>query len=115
VTDATQRRSKRRVTRGEGEVTQWPRGLVGYVSKGAEEATPSPDEDRTGNRLLLAVRLLSVLRSRGEDVEGELAELRVAERAYAAKDRARATELVERLLGALETRGRFPGRPPSNR
>ena len=99
------------MTRGEGEVTEWPRGLVGYVPSGAEDRTPSPDEDRTGNRLVLAARLLGVLRARGERVDVELEALRAARRAYAANDRARATELVERLLGDLEARDRRSGAP----
>jgi hypothetical protein len=104
---------KRRVGRGEGEVTQWPRGLVDYVPKGAPETTPSPEEDRTRNRLLFASRLLSLLRSRGESVDREVLDLAAAERAFAGGDRRRATELVERLLGALNDRTRTPGTPSS--
>lgn len=104
---------KGRVARGEGEVTQWPRGLVDYVPKGAPETAPSPEEDRTRNRLLLAARLLSLLRSRGENVDQEVAALRRAERAFAQGDRQRATELVDGLLGALDARARNPGTPPS--
>jgi hypothetical protein len=105
---------KDRVTRGEGEVTQWPRGLVDYVPKDAPETAPSPEEDRTGNRLRIAARLIGLLRARGEDVDRELSALREAERAYAAHDRARATELVERLLGALDARtGRANGTRPT--
>lgn len=97
--------------RGESEVTQWPRGLVDYVPAGAAEETPSPDEDRTGNRLRIAARLIGLLRAGGEDVDRELATLAEAERAYAAKEPARATELVERLLGALDARTRRPTGP----
>jgi hypothetical protein len=111
VRDHTGPRTKRRIARGEGEVTEWPRGLVDYVPAGGEEGTPSPDEDRTGNRLSLAARLLGILRARGEDVERELALLRAAKRAYAANDRARATEIVERLLGELDSRVRPAGSP----
>ncbi|MGD0249837.1 MAG: hypothetical protein ABSB97_02960 [Thermoplasmata archaeon] len=92
--------------RGESEVTQWPRGLVDYVPAGAEEETPSPEEDRTGNRLRIAARLIGLLRAGGENVDPELATLAEAKRAYAAKEPTRATELVERLLGTLDARTR---------
>jgi hypothetical protein len=95
---------RRPVKRGEGEVTQWPRGLVGYVSSGPEDETPSPDEDRTGNRLHLAARLLSVLRSQGRDVDRELRELTEAEAAFSRGDRARATRLVDQLFTDIDER-----------
>jgi hypothetical protein len=100
------------VRRGESEVTQWPRGLVDYVPSGAAEESPSPEEDRTGNRLRLAARLIGLLRAAGENVDRELAALAEAERAYAAKDHARATELVEALLGVLDERSRSRSRSP---
>jgi len=109
VTDTSGSKRARRVARDEGEVTQWPRGLVDYVPKGEPDAAPSPDEDRTRNRLLLAARLLSLLRARGENVDRQVADLAVAERAFAAGDRRRATELVERLLGELDGRPRVAG------
>lgn len=115
MSDAHVPRARRRVARGEGEVTEWPRGLVEYVPSGEEDQGPSPDEDRTGNRLVLAARLLGILRARGENVDRELGVLRAAERAYVAKDRPRATELVERLLGALESRDRGAERPSLSR
>jgi hypothetical protein len=114
VTDEPGSPARRRVTRGEGEVTEWPRGLVAYVPDGEEEV-PSTDQDRTGNRLRLAARLLGLLRARGEEVGPELDQLRNAERAYVAQDRARATELVDRLLGDLDARVRSEGRPPGHR
>ncbi|MGB7124119.1 MAG: hypothetical protein WBE40_04600 [Thermoplasmata archaeon] len=95
---------RRPTKRGEGEVTQWPRGLVGYVSSGPEDETPSPDEDRTGNRLRLAARLLSVLRSQGRDVDREVRELAAADAAYSRGDRAGATRLVDRLFADLDER-----------
>jgi hypothetical protein len=109
VTDTSGSNRRGRVSRGEGEVTQWPRGLVDYVPKGEPDVVPLPEEDRTRNRLLLAARLLSLLRSRGEDVDREVVELASAERAFAAGDRRRATELIERLLGELDTRARTSG------
>jgi hypothetical protein len=113
VTETSAPRRKGRVARGEGEVTQWPRGLVDYVPKGFPETPPSPEEDRTRNRLLLAARLLGLLRSRGEDIDREVVELAGAERAFVEGDRRRATELVERLLGELDGRARIPDPPTS--
>jgi hypothetical protein len=104
VTESSGPTRKGRVARGEGEVTQWPRGLVDYVPKDTPETPPSLEEDRTRNRLLLAARLLSLLRSRGENVDREVVDLARAERAFAEGDRRRATELVERLLGELDRR-----------
>ena len=103
---------RRPIRRGEGEVTEWPRGLLDYVPKGPADSIPSPEEDRTRNRLLLAARLLAILRSRGEEVERELARLASAERALKAKDAARATQEVESLLADLDRRS--PSVPPSS-
>lgn len=94
--------------RGEGEVSQWPRGLAGYVASGPEDGTPSPEEDRTGNRLRLAARLLAVLRAQGRDVDREVRELTDAEAAYRRGEAARATRLVEQLFSDLDLR------PPPN-
>jgi len=95
---------RRRVARGEGEVTQWPRGLVDYVPAGPADATPDPEEDRTANRLRLAGRLVAVLRSRGADVAREVAALRSAEAAFRAGRRAEADRAVDRLLAELDAR-----------
>lgn len=115
MSEAPKARSHRRVARGEGEVTEWPRGLLSYVPRGTDEREPSREENRTANRLVLAARLLGILRSRGEDVDRELACLHAAERAYDRKDHERATELVEQLLGDLESRGREVGRARRDR
>jgi hypothetical protein len=93
---------RRRVRRGEGEVTQWPRGLTGYVSKGPAEETPSADEDRVANRLKLAGRLIAVLRSQGHEVDPWIRRLREAEAALRSGDRAGAVAHLDRLLGDLE-------------
>jgi hypothetical protein len=94
------------VERGEGEVTQWPRGLSGYVSSGPLDEPPSPEEDRTGNRVRLAARLLAVLRSQGRDVDREVRELAAAEAAYVRGEKGRATRLVDQLFADLDTRHR---------
>jgi hypothetical protein len=112
--DPPSRAARRRVRRGEGEVTQWPRGLTGYVPAGPEEALPSVEEDRTANRLELAGRLLGVLRSQGRDVEGALDELRAAKAAFASGDRADAARRVDRLFGDLE-RAAPPSEPTDTR
>lgn len=96
--------SRRRVRRGEGEVTQWPRGLVDYVPTGEADADPDPAEDRTENRLLLAGRLLALLRARGVAVEPEVAELRQIEAGWRSGDRAGSAPRLDRLLAALDGR-----------
>jgi hypothetical protein len=102
---------RRRVRRGEGEVTQWPRGWVDYVPAGPPDRTPSPDDDRTANRLALVARILALLRARGDDVEREVAELREAEALLARGDRTQAGTRVDRLLAALDERA--PDVPPA--
>jgi hypothetical protein len=101
--DAPGRRT--RVRRGEGEVTQWPRGLAEYVPSGVAERPPDPDEDRILNRIALAGRLIAVLRSRGTDVDREVEALRAAEATFRGGDRAEATRLLDALLGALDRAG----------
>lgn len=104
MTGPKEARPRRRVVRGEGEVTEWPRGLLAYVPTGPEDSTPSPEEDRTRNRVLLASRLISLLRSRGDTVDRELAALHRAERALRANDPDAATREVEDLLAELGRR-----------
>ena len=96
------RRNRRRVRRGEGEVTEWPRGLASYVPAGPEEATPSSEEDLLANRLRTAARLLALLRSQGRTVEREVARLREIEARAVAGDRAAAARELDRLLADLD-------------
>ncbi len=95
-------------------MTQWPRGLLDYTTGATPDAGPDPEEDRTGNRIRLAARLIGLLRAEGRDVEAELAQLHEAEAAYAAGRRAEATERVERLLGALGPTAASRERPPTS-
>ncbi len=101
----------RRVRRGGGEVTEWPRGLTEYVPVGPPDAAPSPEEDPLVNRLRLASRLLAVLRSQGLDVSREVAELRAADQLLTLGDRARAAGAIDGLLAGLDAR-RPPPTPP---
>jgi len=96
---------RRRIRRGEGEVSQWPRGLVEYVTRGpADEGVPPEDEERTAQRLHLAARLIAVLRARGVDVAPYVDRLRDADRIYRAGDRPDASRLVDDLIGDLGER-----------
>jgi hypothetical protein len=87
---------------------------VDYTPKNVADDVPSPEEDRTGNRIRLAARLLAVLQSQGQDVARMLRDLAAAERAYAGGEAAEATRRVEHLLGELahlpgeERAGRSP-------
>ena len=95
----------RRVRRGEGEVHQWPRGLVDYRPSGPPEAgPPSEEEDRTAQRIHLAARLIHVLRSRGIQEEGWMESLHQARRAYDTGDRILGDRLIDDLLGELDAR-----------
>ncbi len=100
----TPRRSRRRVRRGEGEVTEWPRGLTSYVPSGPDDATPSPEEDLLANRLRTAARLLAVLRAHGRNVDREVAVLREIGVRAAGGDRAVASRELDRLLAELDAR-----------
>lgn len=100
--DATDRRA---IRRGEGEVSQWPRGLVEYVTRGPQdEGVPPDEEDRTAQRIHLASRLIAVLRARGVDVSAFVEKLHTADTAFRAGDRARASRLVDDLIGELGER-----------
>jgi len=102
VTDEPPAGGRRRVRRGEGEVTEWPRGLVDYVPSGPADATPSPEEDRDLNRLRLAARLLGFLRANGRPVDASVRRLREAERAFREGDRATGRRLVDEVIAEAE-------------
>ena len=91
-------------------MTQWPRGVTGYVPSGPDDATPDPAEDRVRNRILLAGKLVGLLNSRGEETEPYLRELRAVEETFRRGDRVGAAARTERLLGALDAR--LQERPP---
>ena len=106
----------RRVRRGEGEVTEWPRGLVDYTPTGEAEGAPSPDEDRDRNRLRLASRLLGVARAHGHSVDASVARLHVADQAFRDGDRAKGRRIVEDVIHEVETLsigGARPEKPTS--
>ena len=72
------------------------------MTTGPEDEPPSPEEDRTANRLRLAARLLSVLRAGGADVDRELRALAAAHSAFVKGDTRRAGELVDALFAELD-------------
>lgn len=94
---------RRRVRKGEGEVTEWPRGLVDYTSSGPPEETPSPDEDRDLNRLRLASRLLGLARAEGHAVDAAIAELDRAAKAFREGKRAEGRRIVDDVMAEVET------------
>ena len=95
----------RGVRRDQGEVHQWPRGLVAYVPAGPPDAGPPPEEEeRTAQRLRLATRLIDLLRAHGVSDPSWLGRLQEAERAYRAEERSRASQLIDALLGVLGER-----------
>jgi hypothetical protein len=71
----------------EQELTEIPRGLVGYTPKGDRGAPPGPEEEPLANRLRLLVRLAALRQASGHDVGAALAGLARAQAAYAAGDR----------------------------
>jgi len=102
VADEARPERRRRIRRGEGEVTEWPRGLTEYVPAGPPDATPSEEEDRLRNRLQLAARLLGVLRANGRDVDASVRALAEAERQRVRGDRVGATRRVDAILAELD-------------
>jgi hypothetical protein len=115
--DEDPRRTERSVHRDQGEVNQWPRGLVGYVPSGKADAGPPPEEeDRTAQRIRLAARLIDLLRARGEEDPSWGPRLREADRAYRAGERSHASRCVDELLGDLGERAdRLGPSGPSHR
>jgi len=108
--------ARRRVRRGEGEVTEWPRGLVDYTPTGPPEETPSLEEDRELNRLRIASRLLGFAQAQGRSVDGPIGRLREADRAFRAGDRVTARRLVDEVIGEAERLldvGAGTDKPPS--
>jgi len=116
VTDDEPAAARRRVHKGEGEVTEWPRGLVDYTPAGPPDGTPSPEEDRDLNRLRLASRLLGFARARGLNVDPLVRRLHEADRALRGGDRASGKRIVEDVITEAErladARG-APEKPPS--
>lgn len=102
MTDEPTTRARRRVRRGEGEVTEWPRGLVDYTPTGPPERTPSTEEDRDLNRLRIASRLLGFARAQGRPVDEPIRRLREADRAFRSGDRAAARRLVDDVIAEAE-------------
>jgi hypothetical protein len=94
----------------ETELVEFPRGLVGYVSRGPRGAAPPREEEPLANRMLLVERLWHVRRADGYSVESLLPALREAEAAYRDGDRERARRLIDRVHAALESLGERPAR-----
>ena len=102
MTDEPPPGGRRRVRRGEGEVTEWPRGLVDYTPNGAPDGTPSPEEDRDWNRLHIAARLLGFARAQGRSVDPLVRRLHEAERALRGGDRSVGRRIVDEVTSEAE-------------
>jgi len=101
------------VRRGEGEVRDWPRGLVAYVPTTPDAVATDPEEDRGENRQRLALRLLDLHdRSGGPALDGARSRLRRAARLRADGRTAEADREVEAVLGELLDPTGAPRAPP---
>jgi hypothetical protein len=89
--------------REEMELTEHPRGLVGYVALGSRGVPPASEEEALANRIRLLVRLASVRRSVGGEVDTALRHLEAARRAYDTGDRATARREADAAHRLLET------------
>ncbi len=101
----------RRLDEGEeeSELTEFPRGLVGYVPTGGRGRPAGDEEDPVANRLRLIERLLEVRRREGRDVAPWVRTLREAFQALRAGDRGRARRLGNEVHAALDAAA--PGEP----
>ncbi len=86
----------------ESELTEFPRGLVGYVPAGERGRPPTDEEDPVANRLRLIERLLDVRRHEGRDVGPLVARLAAAFTALRAGDRGLARRLGDEVHAALD-------------
>ncbi|MCI4360449.1 MAG: hypothetical protein L3J91_01980 [Thermoplasmata archaeon] len=87
---------------GEPELSDFPRGLVGYIPTGDRGHPTTDEEEPMANRIRLVARLIEVRRSEGRDVEAWIAALRAAQSAYLDGDRARARRLCDAVLSQVE-------------
>lgn len=99
--------------REEVELTERPRGLVGYVPRGNRGVPPGPEEEALANRIRLVVRLLAVRESEGLVLEEARRGLERARQAYAAGDRATARLEVDRAHELVESGTRGDRRRPT--
>jgi len=93
----------------EPELSEFPRGLVGYVPVGGAGTPRSEEEDPLPNRLILLGRLAMLERSRGREVGTALARLQDARTALAAGDRATAQRIADEVHTVLERGPEDPG------
>jgi hypothetical protein len=96
----------------EFEVTERPRGLVGYVAPGPADDPAPPEEDRLRNRILLGLRLATVRARSGADPTAPLEALAKAAAALARGERPEAERFVEVAFRAIEGP---PPDPPRSR
>jgi len=96
----------------EPELSEYPRGLVGYVPVGTSGTPRSPEEDPLPNRLILLGRLAMIEQSRGRDATAALARLQDARAALDAGDRAAARRIADEVHGELERTPRPPRAEP---
>jgi hypothetical protein len=86
----------------EVEMTDRPRGLVGFRTTGEPGVPLGREEDPIANRWVLVGRLATIRESQGHDVAEARRLLAEAERAYEAGDRPGARRAVDRAHGLLE-------------
>jgi hypothetical protein len=88
--------------RTEQELTEIPRGLVGYVAKGDRGTPPGPEEEPLANRLRLLARLAGLRQAQGHDVAEAIRGLDRAQTAYRRGDRVEARREADRAHALLE-------------
>ncbi len=100
------------IRRGEGEVRDWPRGLVAYVPRTPDSTSPDPEEDRGTNRQRLALRLLDLEDRAGGSTGDARSRLYRAARLRTQGRTADADAEVEAVLGDLLDPTGAPRPPP---
>jgi hypothetical protein len=94
----------------EPELSEFPRGLVGYVPVGGTGSPRPEEEDPLPNLRILLGRLAMLERSRCRDVEPALARLTEARAALQRGDRGTARRIADEVHGELEREPPAPRR-----
>lgn len=100
--------------RAESELTEFPRGLIGYVPRGDPGVPRTDEEDPLANRIRLLARLADVAALGASELEAARGELRAAEAALRGGDRAaarRAADAAHRIIEGAARPGPDGARP----
>jgi hypothetical protein len=101
-----------RAAEEESELTEFPRGLVGYVPRGARGAPLPPEEEPLAHRRRLVLHLAELVELPPSEHAQVIAELALAEQEIARGERARAKERIDAVHQRIEEAGARQRPPP---